>query len=289
MKRHIVYLNGKFVPLTQAKISVLDRGFLFGDGVYEVIPIYQGKLFGLKEHYQRLRRSLHAIHCSFNLSYRQLEKNILRLLLLNQVKQGDYALYLQVTRGVDSGRNRCLPRDLKPTVLILAQALSPLNYKQLQAGKAAITAPDIRWQYCHIKSISLLPTLLLVDQARKVGCEETILIRDGKVLEGTSSNIFVVKNNRIFTPRLSQNNLSGVTRDLILKLARQNKITIIEKNITPRFLKLADEIWISSSTRGIYPIIKLNGKKVGNGRAGKMWERMIRIYLIFRNFNVGTK
>jgi len=273
----IVYLNGKFLPLKKAQISVLDRGFLFGDGVYEVILVRDGKPLYLREHVQRLRLSLRAIYCLFAVDSAQFKKNILKLLQLNCASQGDYSIYLQVTRGVDTDRNRSLPRKLKPTVFMLVKPVSAPTYRELKKGKAAITAVDIRWSYNHIKSISLLPTLLLADRALRAHCEETILIRDGKVLEGTSSNVFVVKNGRIFTPLLSKNNLSGVTRDLIIKLARKNKVPIIEKNIAESFLQSADEIWITSSTRGIYPIVKLNGKKVGNGKVGKMWERMNEI------------
>lgn len=273
----IVYLNDQFLPLKKARISVLDRGFLFGDGVYEVILVRNGEPSHLGEHLKRLRLSLHAIGCCFIVNYVQFKKNILKLLRLNCANQGDYSIYLQVTRGVDIDRNRNLPRHLKPTVFMLVKPVNTLTYQELQKGKAAITAVDIRWQYNHIKSISLLPTLLLVDRALRAGCEETILIRDGRILEGTSSNVFIVKNSRIFTPLLSKNNLSGVMRDLIMKLARKNKISIVEKNITEKFLHNADEIWITSSTRGIYPIVKLNGKKVGYGKAGKMWERMTEI------------
>lgn len=276
MKR-IVYLNSRFLPLKKARISVLDRGFLFGDGVYEVLLARNGEPLHLREHLKRLRRSLQAIYCRFTLDHAQFEKNILKLLRLNCANQGNYSIYLQVTRGVDTDRNRNLPRKLKPTVFMLVKRVHAQTYQELKKGKAAITAIDIRWQYNYIKSISLLPTLLLVDKALRVGCEETILIRDGKVLEGTSSNVFVVKNGRIFTPLLSKNNLSGVTRDLMIKLARKNKISISERNIAENFLRNADEIWITSSTRGIYPIIKLNGKRVGNGKAGKMWEKMMEI------------
>lgn len=273
----LVYLNGKFIPLKKAQISVLDRGFLFGDGVYEVISVHDGKASHLREHLKRLRQSLRAIHCHFVVNCIQFEKDILKLLRLNRAHQGNYSVYVQITRGVDTDRNRNLPRKLKPTVFALVKRVNAPTYQELKKGKAAITAVDIRWQYNHIKSISLLPSLLLADRALRAGCEETILIRDGKVLEGTSSNVFVVKNGKIFTPLLSENNLSGVTRDLILKLARKNKIPIVEKNIAENFLRSVDEIWITSSTRGIYPIVKLNGKRVGNGKAGKMWERMKEI------------
>jgi len=278
MNKRIVYLNGKFVPLTQAKISVLDRGFLFGDGVYEVIPFYAGKTFKLREHFFRLRNSLRAIYCKCNFNYQQLTKIVRHLLWLNNLSDCDGLVYLQVTRGVDHDRNRALSHKLIPTVFILVKPLKPLNYQELRQGKSAITLPDIRWQYCYIKSISLLPTLLLIEKAQRAQAEEVILVRDGKISEGASSNVFVVKNRIIFTPILSHDNLSGVTRDLIFKLARKHKFKILEKNITLNFLKTADEIWISSSTRGIYPIVKLDGKQVGNGGAGVMWERMIQLY-----------
>lgn len=273
----VVYLNNKFLPLKRARVSVLDRGFLFGDGVYEVISVHDGQIAHLREHLKRLRQSLCAIRCHFRVDYFQFEKDILKLLRLNRVHQGNYSVYLQITRGVDTDRNRNLLRKLKPTVFMLVKRVPALSYQELKKGKAAITAVDIRWQYNYIKSISLLPSLLLADRARRAGCEETILIRDGKVLEGTSSNVFVVKNNKIFTPSLSKNNLSGVTRDSIIKLARKHKIPMIEKNITEKFLRNADEVWITSSTRGIYPIVKLDGRKVGNGKAEAVWELVHKV------------
>jgi len=273
----IVYLNDKFLPLGKARISVLDRGFLFGDGVYEVIAVANGKPLYLREHLKRLRVSLRAIYMTLGLSNEKIKCQVLKLLHLNHAQCGTYLLYLQVTRGVDKTRNRFLPRQLKPTIFMLLKATKPVTDDELHRGKTAVTAPDIRWHYGNIKSISLLPSLLLADQAKRVGCDETLIIRDGNVLEGTSSNVFVVKNGRIFTPRLSEHNLSGVTREKILQAAHRHKILITEKDISEKFLRHADEIWISSSTRGIYPIVKLDGKKVGTGKAGEVWGLVSRI------------
>ena len=273
-KKHIVFLNGKFLPLNKAKISILDRGFIFGDGVYEVVLIRDGMPLYLYEHLKRLRTSLRAIYCSAKINYSEITQIISRLLRLNCALCGCYSLYFQITRGVDADRNRQFSRNLTPTIFMLLKPIYPLSFEELRCGKAAITAEDIRWRYCHIKSISLLPTLLLVNQAFRANCEETIVIREGKVLEGTSSNVFVVKNGKIFTPLLSEHNLSGVTRDLILKIARRNGMAVVERAVSVSFLRHADEVWISSSTRGIYPIVKLDGKKIGNGKAGPVWEKI---------------
>ena len=248
-KKRIVFLNDRFLPLSQARISVLDRGFLFGDGVYEVLPIYDGELLALLMHVVRLQKNLRAIYCDAVLNHAWIKRVILRLLRLNHAAKGSYSLYLQVTRGVDNDRNRKLTRGLKPTVFMMLRPISPLVYEELRIGKAAVTARDIRWECCYIKSISLLPTLLLQHQASRNNAEEVIIIRYGQVLEGGSSNVYIVRKGKIFIPPLSKHNLSGVTRNLIMQLARQHRLAIVEKDIAERSLLTADEIWISSSTR----------------------------------------
>jgi D-alanine transaminase len=277
--QQIVYLNGEFLPVTEAKISVLDRGFLFGDGVYEVIPVYNGIPFGLSGHLERLQTSLNNISLNLKIDQKFFAAIFHELLKRNHALEKPHSIYLEVTRGSALERNHAFPQEITPTIFAITKAIKPLSYAELSLGKSAVTAEDIRWKYCHIKSISLLPTLLLFQKAVAAHADETILIRDGYALEGTSSNVFIVKNGVIYTPPLSEENLSGITRDMVLKLAKNNEIPLEEKQITSSELFTADEVWISSSTRGIYPIIKLDGKPVADGGIGPIWQKMIKLYL----------
>ena len=278
----IVYLNGKFLSGKKAKISVFDRGFLFGDGAYEVIPVYAGKPFRLTEHLLRFKRSLEALVFTEKIDWLQLEKALLVLLQKNNIAWGDCAIYVQVTRGEAFPRSFYFTPDLKPTVFAMLQVTKVPTYEELCLGKSAITLSDIRWQCSYIKSTSLLPSVLLYDLVRRSGCDEGILIRGGCVNEGISSNVFVVCKSKVLTPVLSEKNLAGVTRDVVLQLLKQNKISCATQRITVKKLFAADEIWLTSSTRGIFPVIKLNEKIVGDGRPGAMWRRVVGFYFSFR-------
>lgn len=282
LTKQIVYLNGKFLPIERAKISVLDRGFLFGDGVYEVICVYSGKPFRLTKHLTRLQASLDAIKLPFVVDHEEFTKIFTRLLVKNHVARGDYSIYVQITRGAASTRIRSFSEKITPTIFVLTKKIKPISVQELRKGKKAITLPDIRWQYCYIKTISSLPSILLFQEAFEQGCADAILIRNGYVLEGTSSNVFIVKKAKIITPPLSKNNLSGVTREIILQLARERGLDLKEKKIKLTELNIADEIWISSSTRGIFPIVKLNGKPVGKGKVGPIWRKMINLYFDYK-------
>ncbi|MCL5261555.1 MAG: aminotransferase class IV [Gammaproteobacteria bacterium] len=284
MQKNIVYLNGKFLPAAQAKISVFDRGFLFGDGVYEIIPVFNGNSFGLREHLLRLKKSLAAIKIvSGCFQIKNMEKILLKLLRINQTKACDYAIYLQITRGVTKERNFNFPKKILPTIFATIKPILPFSYSALKQGKTAITLEDIRWKHCNIKTIALLPSVLLYQQVYAANCDEGILIRNGFVLEGISSNIFVIKKGKIYTPPLTGENLGGVTRDLLLKLLAKTKLPVIERKIKQNELKAADEIWVSSSSRGIFPIVKLDGRLIKNGKPGPIWEKAIAIYLEYRN------
>jgi D-alanine transaminase len=279
MNKNIVYSDGKYIPLDEARISVLDRGFLFADGVYEVIPIYNGKPFCKQQHLDRLQKSLQGIYMQLPFNQQQWYGIFDNLIKENNATQGNYHIYLQVTRGVASSRGHAFPDDIKPTVFIAVnKSTKVLPYQELCRGKAAITAQDIRWSCCHIKSISLLPNILLSQQAKRAGCEEAILIRDGYAIEGASSNLFIVKNNNLITPPLSSYILGGITREIVIELARKNEILCKEQQITESELANADEIWITSSTREIYPITRLDDRPVGDGKVGSIWEKMIKLY-----------
>ncbi|MDX1811106.1 MAG: D-amino-acid transaminase [Gammaproteobacteria bacterium] len=271
----IVYLNGKFCPADDAKISVFDRGFLLGDGVYEVIPAYAGNLFRLQEHLERLQSSLDAIRLENPLSFEQWAE------MLNELIQKNYdpnlSVYLQVTRGA-AVRDHAFPKDTPATIFAMCNVIHALPEKYYEQGVTAITVVDNRWQRCDIKAISLLANVLLRQQAVDQDAAESILIRDGKLTEGAASNVFAVIDGEIRTPAKSQYILPGITRDLVVELARSNGLAVAEKDVTENELLNAEEIWVSSSTKEILPITSLNGQIIGDGKPGKVWQQMSKIY-----------
>lgn len=270
-----VYLNGDYLPLEQATISPLDRGFIFGDGVYEVIPVYGGRLFRLEEHLLRLDGSLAGIRLAAPHTHAEWTRILTGLVERNH--GGDQSVYLQITRGA-AKRDHAFPRDCPPTVFVMSSPLAPVPAEIRQSGIAAITLPDIRWQYCHLKTIALLPNILLRQQALDSGAAEAILIRDGEATEGAASNLFIVKDGALLTPPKGPRLLPGITRDLIMELAAQHRVPQREATITADDLAQADEVWLSSSTKEILPVTRLDDRPVGNGRPGPLWQRMIAWY-----------
>jgi D-alanine transaminase len=267
-----VFLNGEFVPREQAKISVFDRGFLFGDGVYEVIPVFNNKLFRFNEHLQRLNNSLTAINISNPYRESEWEETAKRLIAQLPVNS-DKAVYIEVTRGV-AEREHLYSEGMVPTVFIMC---NPIEMKRYDTGISAITHPDIRWKRCDIKAITLLPNILLRQLAKDTdGSYDAILLMDGKVTEGTASNVFVVKDNLISTPPKDKKILPGVTRDLLVELLRQEGIPCKEKIVKEVDLTQADEIWLTGSTTGVAPVVKLNGIAVADGLPGKWWKQASR-------------
>jgi len=274
-----VYLNGQYLPLKQAKISVCDRGFLFGDGIYEVIKAYHGKPFGLHAHLKRLSESLSAIHLPLSMSAKDWEHIIESLIAKNPISP-QQVIYLQVTRGADHpARNHRLPSGtITPTVFIQTFPFKQHSLSKIQKGFKAVTAEDTRRLQCHIKAINLLPNILLMQQAYEAGAIEIILLRQGKAIEGASSNLFIVESGTIITPPLKPYMLGGITRHMILDLAKTHGIPYAERTITQSALQHADEIWITSSLREIFPITQLDGKPVGNGHVGKFWHKIHALY-----------
>ncbi len=279
-----VYLNGKYLPLDQAKISVLDRGFLFADGVYEVIPAYGGRLLRVDEHMQRLQNSLDAIRLQNPLSKQQWLEIFQSLIEANPNKgEGeDKSIYLQVTRGVAAVRNHGFPEKVNQTVFVMVNEMPPVNKEKLRSGVSAITLDDIRWKACNVKSISLLGNILLRQQANDNDAAEAILINDGLVTEGAASNVFAVIDGVLVTAPAGTRLLPGITRDLIVELAAENNIPCEERDFTEAELLSASEIWFSSSTKEILPVVELNAKPVANGQSGPIWEKMIDIYQAYK-------
>ncbi len=279
----IAYVNGEFLPLAEARVPVLDRGFLFADGVYEVVPVYGGKPFTLNEHLRRLDRSLRELRIANPHSSDQWRALIERLIRdnIHGGDPGDRLVYLQITRGASEKRGHAFPENTTPTVMGLCQALPSHGANALQDGVAAITQPDLRWGRCDIKSIALLPNILATQAAREQGCNEAILHRDGRVTEGASSNVFVINGGNAVTAPQGPEILAGITRDVLLALLRTAKITAQERAPTVAELRAAEEIWITSATREVLAVTQLDGKRVGGGKPGPLWKY---VHALFRDF-----
>ncbi len=271
-----IYLNGQFLPLQEGKVSVMDRGFLFGDGVYEVIPCYGGRLFRLEHHLQRLDSSLHAIRMHNPLQRAEWHAILQRL--VEQLPEQDQSIYLQITRGSTGQRDHPIPPAIEPTVFVMTQPAIYPDAATLATGIRAVTLEDTRWLRCDIKAITLLANVLLRSEALDRGAAEAILIRDGLAIEGAASNLFIVQAGEIITPPKSDYLLPGITRDLVLELARQHALPCREKAISRQLLEQADEIWITSSTKEVMAVVTLDGTAVGNGTPGPIYTRMAGFY-----------
>jgi len=274
-----VYLNGDFITADQAKVSVFDRGFLLGDGVYEVIPVYAGRCFRLDGHLKRLQNSLDAVRMTNPLSEQQWQLMIEQLIARNG--GGDQSVYLQVTRGV-APRDHVVPENVSPTAFAMSNPLQPVPAKYKTKGISAITVPDIRWQNCHIKAITLLPNSLLKQQAQDAGAQEALLIRDGYLTEGSASNAYTVIDGVIYTAPKDEKVLPGITRDLVIDLARKGKLKLVEEAVTEQQLCSADEIWVSSSTKEVLPVTLLDNKAVGTGAPGAVWQQIDTLYQAYK-------
>jgi D-alanine transaminase len=265
------YLNGQLLPLVDARISPLDRGFLFADGVYEVVPVHRGRPFRLREHLQRLDASLAAIRLPNPHSLQDWQA------ILEQVARAagstEMLLYLQVSRGAEGGRNHLIPRDATPTVFAFASPYPAPSQQALEHGLRAVTLEDIRWARCDIKSIALLGNVLLRDEAAARGADEALLVRDGLLTEGSSSTVFLCVGGTLVTPPNDHRILPGTTRDAVLDLARE-WLPVETCEVEARVLGNADEVWIASAGRGVLPVTDIDGAPVGNGRPGPLWTEV---------------
>ena len=278
------YLNGQFLPLADAKVSALDRGFVFGDGVYEIVPVYSRKPFRLAEHLRRLQASLDGIRLAN--PHDEAEWRALVGRLVGQQGFADQSVCIQVTRGAPGSgqplRDHPFPRDATPTVFMFAQPLITASAELKAAGVCALSAVDNRWLRCNIKAISLLANILLRQQAVDAECAETVMLRDGFLTEGAASNIFVVKDGVLRAPPPSNLMLTGITYDVVLELAAANGIPHELRAISEAEVRNADELWMTSSTREIMPIVQLDGAPVGAGVPGPLAQRMDQLYQTFK-------
>lgn len=277
-----VYLNGSFLPLAQATVPVLDRGFIFGDGVYEVVPVYSGQPFRLDEHLARLVQSLEAIRIRNPLDTAEWHDVCTRLVAAN-AGLADQSLYIQVTRGV-APRDQAFPQpEVSPTVLAMSMPLVTPSRELVESGVSAITALDIRWQRCNIKAISLLANVLLRQEAVDHGVAETLMLRDGHLTEGSSSNIFVVKEGILLAPPKNQFMLPGITYDVVLELAQANGMPLKIGPVSEAQLRAADEIWLTSSTKEVLAVVALDDVTVNDGKPGPVFKHMHALYQAFKN------
>ncbi|MGZ8209880.1 MAG: D-amino acid aminotransferase [Burkholderiales bacterium] len=275
----IVYLNGEFMPLAEARIPVLDRGFIFGDGVYEVIPVYSRHPFRLPEHLARFKRSHEAIRLENPFGDTEWTRLVAELIARNA--GDDQSVYLQVTRGV-AKRDHAFPKGVKPTVFGMSSPLSTPSKEAVESGIAAITAKDFRWLKCDVKSTSLLGNCLLRQAAADAGAVEVVMFRDGFLTEGSSSNVFVVKNGMILAPPKDNLVLPGITYDVVIELAQRHGLPCEMKPVPEQVVLEADEIWVSSSTKEVLAVTTLDGKPVGTGKPGAVFRRMYQLYQDFK-------
>ncbi|AWI79067.1 MAG: D-amino acid aminotransferase [Betaproteobacteria bacterium HGW-Betaproteobacteria-13] len=277
----LCYLNGRYQPLDEARVSPMDRGFLFGDGAYEVIPVYSRHPFRLEEHVARLENTLASIRLP-NPHRPDEWAAIIREVIDRNVWE-DQSVYLQVSRGADDRRNHAFPKVMRPTVFLMSeQLITPPDY-QREEGVACVSAADFRWLRCDLKTVALLANCLLRQHAIDQGCVETVLFRDGFLTEGSSSNIFMVKDGVVLTPPKSHLMLPGITYDVVLELAVSHGLQHEVREILEDEVRHADELWMTSSTKEVLPITRLDDKAVGNGRPGPLGKQMYAWYQDFKN------
>jgi D-alanine transaminase len=267
----IVYLNGEFVALADARVSVLDRGFIYGDGVYEVIPIYARTPFRMPQHLKRLRYSLDGIRLANPYADARWE-TLIRELAAKQPFD-DQALYLQITRGV-AKRDHAFPQGVAPTVFMMSNPLPLPSREQVDKGVAVVTAADNRWQRCDLKTTSLLGNVLMRQLAVDGGAVETVMFRDGFLTEASASNVLIVKGGKVIAPPKDNLILPGITYDATLEVARDAGVPLDVRKVTRAEAFAADEMWLSSSTKEVLAITRIDGAPFGGGTPGPVFRRV---------------
>lgn len=269
------FLNGEYLPLEECRVSVLDRGFIFGDGIYELLTVYQNQPFYLDQHLVRLQRSLAEIKVSS--PYSESEWKALIANLIQQSECQDLAIYIQVTRGV-APRDHVYPENMQPTVFAMANALPIVPKEFLETGIELVTTTDTRWQRCDIKAISLLANILAKQEAVEAHAVEAIMIRDDCALEGSASNLFLVRNGIVYTHPKDNLILPGITRDFIIELLEELEIECKEQKIPKDWLYSSDELWITSSTKEVLAATKIDQKLIADGKPGEIWRKTYDLY-----------
>lgn len=268
----VAWLNGRFMPLRKAKVPVMDRGFLFGDGVYEVVRTHRGEPFLLEAHFKRLASSARMIDLKCP------PRTLLRRVIARGLKRAGYRetyIYVQVTRGVAYPRSHLIAPKMKPTVLAAFWRLAPRPAEQFAKGVACLTVEDFRWGRCDIKTLNLLPNSLSVTYARRRGAAEVIFVRKGRLVEGGYSAVFAVKRGRLRIPKLGPHILPSLTRELVIRTARRMGLPVVEGPVTVRQLLAADEVFLASTTAEGVPVVKIDGRRIARGKPGPV-TRAIR-------------
>ena len=272
----IVYFNDKYIPHDEVKISPFDRAFLFADGVYEALRTYNGKLFRLNDHLERLKYSLQQLEIPFN-DINSIETVCANLAEINKIKT-DYSVYLQISRGVSFPRTHNYENNLTPNLFTFVKLIKD-NSKELTNGVKVILEKDLRWLRCDIKSTSLLPSVMANQNAIRNNAFEAILFRDDFITEGSHTNFCAVRNNKIYTAPLSNYILNGVTRKVILELCKENKIDFIEEYIKVNELKTFDEFFITGTTTEVTPIIQIDNWIVEDGKPGNITQNIQELFI----------
>jgi len=272
---NLAHFNGRLQPLEDIRISPLDRGFIFGDGVYEVIPVYDGVMLHGREHFERLQRSMDEIRLANPHTVDEWLRVTQELIAHHP---GNVSVYIQVTRGVPPKRDHVIPKGLTPTVFMMVQPLVTPSREMIENGVACVTHEDFRWTRCHIKSTSLLGNVLARQVSADAGATETILLRDGMLTEASSSNVFVVKGDVVAAAPQDNLILLGITYDLVTRLAKDGTVKLEIRPIAEAELRDADEIWLSSSTKEVLAVTTLDGRPVGSGKPGPVFRRMHALY-----------
>ena len=275
-----VYLNGDYLPMSEARISPMDRGFLFGDGIYEVIPSYDGRLVGFTPHLARMQDGLDTIEIQLRMDHAQWREIAAQLIARNG--GGNLGLYFHVSRGADTKRHHAYPTGISPTVFAFTYSIppSPVPDKRMTTPYTVATAEDLRWQRCNIKSISLLGNVMHYQQGHTSGHDEIVLYNDRQELtEAASCNVYVIKDGIVATPLLDEQKLPGITRYMLLDILRRDgRIAIEERVVTLDELRAADEVWLSSSTRDIVPVVAVDDRPVADGNIGDVWLAAQTLY-----------
>lgn len=276
----VCYLNGEFMPLTAARVSPLDRAFLFADSVYEVLPAFAGRMFRFQEHFDRLARSLREVRIAAPHTHEQWHRILDDLIARNG--GGDMYIYAQVTRGMELGRNHTFPASSTPTVFAMAAPLPQFTAEQRERGFSAITIEDFRWGRCDIKSTALLANVLMKQQAAEHGATEAIIVRRGEVLEGASTSVLAIVDGVLVTPPDGHSILPGTTRDVALELAR-DVLPIARRSLSVSELFAATEVWIAAATRDVLPVCRVDDEPIGAGVPGPWWQRFAQAFVDLRN------
>jgi D-alanine transaminase len=276
----IVYLNGDYLPMEEARISPMDRGFLFGDGIYEVVPSYDGQLVGFTPHMERMQDGLDALEIQLQLDHEQWRTIARELVARNG--GGNLGIYFHVSRGADSQRHHAYPEGITPTTYAFAFEIPPAPVADKSAATCytVSTAEDLRWKRCNIKSTALLGNVMHYQHGYAQGNNETILYnQDGELTEAAACNVYVIKNGIVATPLLDHQKLPGITRLMLLEILRKDgSIAVQERVVTLEELANADEVWISSSSKEIAPVTEIDGKPVADGKVGDVWLAAQTLY-----------